>query len=165
MVQVKNLNQYKIGDQVWWFDQYDNLRNGEIFGIKTDTKKGDYAEIREEIGTSGAMLSKCWPTREDCLAAEETRSKQQAIEYAESIKDVNDLVQFLFDHETTGEFREFDAIEAARKRAKDLLGYEIDDGLIRFDEEPTIVERQTAEDDFAQAVANMPIPPSAEADL
>lgn len=54
--------------------------------------------------------------------AEERRAAAQKTEYIESIKDVNDLVQFLFDHDVSGEDHDYEAEAAARERAKDLLG-------------------------------------------
>lgn len=57
-----------------------------------------------------------------CQNAEERRAAAQKTEYIESIKDVNDLVQFLFDHDVSGEDHDYEAEAAARERAKDLLG-------------------------------------------
>ena len=125
MANIENNNQYKVGDKVWWFDSWDNLRWGIIYEIVNN-----HALIHENGKTgiqTGAALVKCWPTKEECLEAERRKDAAQKAEYIEGIKDVKDLVQFLFDHDTTGEFRDYAAIDAAKERAKDLLGFEIKD--------------------------------------
>ena len=45
--------------------------------------------------------------------------------YRTSIKDVRDLVKFLFTHDVHSEFRDYEAEVAARKRAKELLDLDI----------------------------------------
>ena len=93
MVEIKNENcsEFKIGDKVWWYDSWGTLQNGKISEFK-----GEYVAIKTGVHA-------------------------QKAEYIESIKDVNDLVQFLFDHDVSGEDHDCEAEEAARERAKDLL--------------------------------------------
>lgn len=122
MVEIKNenYNEFKIGDKVWWYDSWGIIQNGKISEFK-----GEYAGIKMGVHggiSTGAKLSECWPTKEACQNAEERRATAQKTEYIESIKDVNDLVQFLFDHDVSGEDHNYEAEAAARERAKDLLG-------------------------------------------
>lgn len=121
MVEIKNENcsEFKIGDKVWWYDSWGTLQNGKISEFK-----GEYVAIKTGVHggiSTGAKLSECWPTKEACQNANKRRAAAQKAEYIESIKDVNDLVQFLFDHDVSGEDHDCEAEEAARERAKDLL--------------------------------------------
>lgn len=130
-IEIKNNNKFKIGDTVWWFDNWGTLRTGEIYDIsdeKIRDKVTTYARIYEdgEKGVcTGAKLSDCWPTKQACLDADKRRSEAQVKEYKESITDVNDLVKFLFDNDVRSENRDYDARKAAKERARELLGYEI----------------------------------------
>lgn len=132
MVKIENTNKFQVGDKVWWFDAWGNMRWGIIYNIvdgkRGDTLIGKMACIHEEGKTgihTGACLSDCWPSEEACLEAEERRVKEQIREYKESITNVKDLVRFLFEHQVTGEDMNYDAKAAASQRAKELLGLEI----------------------------------------
>lgn len=128
MVEIKNNNKYEIGDWVWWFDPWDNLKKGIIYGIIEVTYGEDtdnptqvkHAKIYEDghIGSStGARLSICWPSKEACIEAEKERSKAQVEEYKAGIEDVKDLVKFLFDYDVRSEYRDLDAVKAATEKA------------------------------------------------
>lgn len=123
MVQIKNenANKFEIGDEVWWFDAWGNLRNGKIHA-RIDKER----VLVKTIGTEGVKLCHCWPNKDACLNAERRREKAQKAEYIESVKDVNDLVIFLFEHNVVGEDHDYDAEYAARKIAKELLGIDFD---------------------------------------
>lgn len=125
MIEIKNPNKYKVNDKVWWFDAYDTLRNGVIYEIR-DTHALIYEDGKKGLKT-GAKLSDCWPTKDECLAAENHRSALQRVAYKESIKNVSDLVKFLFKHDVHSEFRDYDAAAAAKERAKELLNLDIAD--------------------------------------
>lgn len=129
------LRQFSVGDKVWWFDSWGNLRWGVIYEIKDEQVRRRRETCRValiyEEGKKGchfgAKLSECWPTKEECLEAERRRSIAQKAEYKESIKDVKDLVQFLFEYDVNGEDHDYDAESAAKERAKELLGLEFQD--------------------------------------
>ena len=117
MVKIENNNKFNVGDEVWWFDSWGNLQNGKIYEFT-----GEYAGIKQgKTGgiSTGAKLCDCWPTKEECLKAEKRRAIAQTAEYIKSIKDVNDLVLFLFKHDVSGEDHDYEAEEAAKERAKD----------------------------------------------
>lgn len=125
MVKVENNNRYNVGDKVWWFDAWDTLRWGMIYEFK-----GDMAGIHEEGKAgiqTGAHLADCWPTKEECLDAANRRAELQKDEYRKEIKDVGGLVKFLFGHDTTSEFRDYEAVAVAKEKAAELLGLELED--------------------------------------
>lgn len=84
--------------------------------------------MKEERGglVTGAKLCECWPNKEECLNAESRRAELQKAEYKESIKDVNNLVKFLFDKDVHSENRDYEAAAAAKERAKELLNIDVD---------------------------------------
>lgn len=130
MVKIENKNQYKVGDTVWWFDIYGNLRWGGSYSrsqTATSAKNPSlflriYEEGKIAIST-GAKAEICWPTKEDCLKAEEKRAEEQTREYEESIKNVTDLVRFLYEHDVRSESRDNDAQAAAIKKGKGTSGH------------------------------------------
>lgn len=124
MIKIKNPNEYKVTDTVWWFDAYGTLRKGVIYEIG-DTHVLIYENGKKGVKT-GAKLSDCWPTKDACLAAENQRSALQRTAYKESIRTVSDLVAFLFKHDVHSEFRDYDAAAAAKERAKELLNLAIE---------------------------------------
>ena len=81
-----------------------------------------YEEGKIAIST-GAKAEICWPTKEDCLKAEEKRAEEQTREYEESIKNVTDLVRFLYEHDVRSESRDNDAQAAAIKKGKGTSGH------------------------------------------
>lgn len=117
------MKKFKIGDRVWWYDPYGTLRWGIIYDIKDG-----HAAIHEEGKTgsqTGAPLDRCHATKDDCIRAETDRITAQTEAYQTSIKDVRDLVKFLFTHDVHSEFRDYEAEVAARKRAKELLDLDV----------------------------------------
>lgn len=124
MVKIENKNKYEIGDKVWWFDSWGNLRWGVIYNFV----KGHAAiyENGRQGSHTGAMVEDCWPSKDECLRAEAQRSELQVAEYKESIISVEDLVKFLFEQDVNGEDYDYDARRAAAERAKELLGLDIE---------------------------------------
>lgn len=120
MVVIENKNTYKIGDNVWWFDAYRNLQNGIIYDYyPTD----NFAAIKQGINGgihTGAKISDCWPTKDECLKAENRRAKAQKQEYKDSINTVEDLIRFLYTHDVQSEYRDYDAKAAVEERAAEL---------------------------------------------
>ena len=146
MATIENNNTYNVGDKVWWFDAYGTMRNGNIYEIRPEEghNKVPVALIYENGKPglqTGAMLEDCWPSEQACIEAEQMRAEAQKAEYKESIKDVNDLVKFMFEHDVVSEYKDYDALAAAKERANELLGLDIDNA---------------AEDDFTQAVGSIP---------
>lgn len=118
MIKIVNKNEFKVGDKVWYFDAWGNLQNGVIYEIVDDhakTKEGLHGGV-----LAGAKLDKCWPSKEDCLYAENCRAVVQKAEYKESIKSVEDLVRFLYQNDVNSEYRDEEARKAAKERAEEL---------------------------------------------
>lgn len=137
MARIKNKNTYKIGDIVWWFDQWSCLRHGEIYEMGTETvgklAPVKYAKIHERddqerrAGSTGAKLSDCWPSKEACLDAARRKAELETKEYLDSIKTVDDLVRFMYHADINSEFPNCEAKTAIQAKAKELLGIELTD--------------------------------------
>lgn len=118
MVRIENKNEYKVGDEVWYFDTWGSLRHGiieKIVGDKAATREGKRGGI-----SAGSSLWNCWPTKEACLEAENKRWELQKAEYKESIKSVEDLVRFLYDHDINSEYADYEAREVAKECAAEF---------------------------------------------
>lgn len=116
----RDAKNFKIGDTVHWMDSWGNYQFGTISGfVEGKDAVSIYGEGKKGIST-GALLEKCWETKEALFRAEARRAKEQTRVYAESITTVKELVQFLFDHQVNGEYKDYDAEAAARKRAKEF---------------------------------------------
>lgn len=125
MAKIKNDNEYKIGDNVWWFDAWGNLRNGVIYNF-VESQSGRAAAIHELMengktgASSGALAKNCWPSKEICLAKEKERSQAQVMEYKASIQSVHDLVKFMYVTTISGEDPDYDARRAVEERSAEL---------------------------------------------
>lgn len=119
MVKIENNNKFKVGDHVWYFDYYGNLRDGEIYEI-TDAGMACTREGKRGGVTAGTELENCWPSKEACLEAEQKRCKLQVEEYKRSIRSVEDLVRFLWKNDINSECPDYEAKRAAKERAADF---------------------------------------------
>lgn len=116
----KDAKNFKIGDIVHWIDSWGNFQYGTISGfVEGKEAVTIYGEGKKGIST-GALLEKCWETKDDLYRSEARRAKEQTRVYAKSITTVVELVQFLFNHQVCGEYKDYDAEAAARQKAKEF---------------------------------------------
>lgn len=129
MEKIKVLNEdiqnFRDGDDVWWLDRVGNVIKGTIRGNGRTAQAVFHYPGGAMVTLSGSELKECWPTRRDCHIAEASRCRQQAKAYGNSITDVESLVRFLWEKAKDGSLDD-DAEEAARRRARALLGIELD---------------------------------------
>ncbi len=134
LVKVENNNEYSIGDEVWWINPKGEYLHGVITDFDVMTVCGEnvmagYIHLAEECAFPkcymNIRLSICWPSKEECMRAQARQMKLQTEEYKKSIETVEDLVRFLFTHDCYSEDHDYDAEEAARISAKELLGIDL----------------------------------------
>jgi hypothetical protein len=121
---------FGIGDHVW----FNNMWVGPVSGVITAFEETDdhkeYAEIHwDDGGTSGALLADgIYPDEESIIKANSIKNDKTVAAYKESIKDVSDLVRFMYNKAvcTAEEYTDWEARQAARERAKELLGIDLD---------------------------------------
>lgn len=132
---MANTNKYKFnkGDTVWFFAPYDVLSCGVITGFTKSEQNGrTYAAINGTNGTVGCMhakLDECHATKQECIDAKRDKNEKEQESLREGIRDVNDLVRFMYDNciACADEYTDWNARAAARSRAKELLGIELGD--------------------------------------
>lgn len=118
-----------IGQEVWFQDHYGNVCSGMV---KTIVAAGSFAEVggtKGTIGSYGVKTSDCFETKESLLDSMRKKSADTIKAYCQQITDVNELVRFMYNNPATrcaGEYADWDAIEAVRIRAKELLDIDLE---------------------------------------
>lgn len=111
---------------MWYRNAYITAGEATVIGFETSDKGIAYA-ILCDGGTFGVKLSDIFATEEELLTDSEKRFEESVSSMKASIRDVNDLVRFMYNHTIHGaeEYTEEDARQAVRERAKELLGIEL----------------------------------------
>lgn len=130
-----NTVKFKAGDHVWFEQTWAGPTSGTIIEIvHTKDRRTNEPETWARIhadngGDTGAKIDKIWATKDACLAALKAAEEATVSKYKASIKDVKDLIQFMYDNNvaTAEEYTDWEARRAARERAKELLGINLDD--------------------------------------
>lgn len=124
---------FKVGDHVWFDQCWVGLTSGTITSIEeienrnTGTKTV-FARIHaDDGGDSGAKIDRLWKTKEEGIEAMRAETEAMVKRYKDSIKDVKDLVQFMYDETVSSaeEYTNWEARWAVRERAKELLGIDL----------------------------------------
>lgn len=119
------------GTGVYWIDSYYNLQMGVAGKTVMENVRGEeipYLRIRQgkNLGAStGAKLEDCYFTKEECLAAENKRFAAKVAEYRKEINTVEELAQFMYDHNLNTEFPDLEARQAAHESGKELMGLDL----------------------------------------
>ena len=124
----------KVGQEVWFKATYADVNSGVVTEIREHVKtpKGEEIHVmlngtRDTIGSMGARIKDCYPTKEALLDGVKAESDSKIEKYCESIQTVEDLVRFCYDHNMHAEeYTDWEAQKAAQIRAKELLGIDID---------------------------------------
>ena len=129
----KNLN---IGDHVWFNQPWVGPSAGIITAFERaepTTSHGipvDYTKIQlDNGGTTGALLTNIYASREELLEANRKASAKQIAYCKKQMPDIEGLVRFMFDNAVSpdaGEYTDWDARQAVKERAKELLGIDLD---------------------------------------
>lgn len=126
---------FKIGDHVWFDQTWVGLTGGTI----TDIEEFENPRTKEMLiwarihaddgGDTGAKIDRIWATKEEGRNAMKAESDAAIKKYKDSIKDVNDLVRFMYDNTVSSaeEYTNWEARRAVRERTKELLGVDLGD--------------------------------------
>lgn len=108
-----------IGNKVFTSDQ-----DRVVSGIITECIDKETVRIHFDApyyGTAGRFIKDCYSTEEECKAAIEQTSKENFEYCYNSIKDVNDLINFALNNNISqSEYTDYNARNAYIKRAKEL---------------------------------------------
>lgn len=125
---------FGIGDKVWWFDSWDVLRNGNIYGIKGVSNSRVPGEIEPHAliyengnpGTSmGTALSNCYATKKECIDARTAQLEAECDKIREL--DIKGLVTYLYDN-MDRTVNNFD--DTIRDRVQNLFGFDPETGEV-----------------------------------
>lgn len=122
---MMNKNEVKIGDKIWFQEQWTER---VIYGIVTKiSDKGVYLDgvIHDDnsfIGSSGAIWENAYKTKDDAIKSVREKDERQVAEYKAMMPDIKGLVQFALDYNTCRceEYTDECAIRAYTERAKEL---------------------------------------------
>lgn len=111
---------------MWYRNAYITAGEATVIGFETSDKGVAYA-ILCDGGTFGVKFSDIFAIEEELLTDSEKRFEESMSSMKASIRDVNDLVRFMYNHTIHGaeEYTEEDARQAVRERDKELLGIEL----------------------------------------
>lgn len=124
-----------IGQTVFFEEHWSkNIIKGEISAIHDDGARVKCECIVDENGnatysfpgTCGGRWENLYPTAADAYAGKEKKLQDKTAQYEKEITDIESLIQFALNHPLCAEeYTDHAAIEAYKRRSKDLLGIEL----------------------------------------
>lgn len=117
-----------VGKEVWFRSTLNDVNSGIIMCVKGEAHAQIWTTGRKHNITTHAHANDIYETKDDLLAANHERFLSQISTYKREITDIVTLVKFCYDHPVAerGDQVDYAARAAARERAKELLGVEID---------------------------------------
>ena len=125
----------RVEQKVWFLEHWSNCIHsakitalGETEVSVRDPKKYPYAEIKwDDGGNSNRLLRDLYSSREELQKEIKKAEEKKISEIKSKIKDVNDLVAFMYDHcvASAEEYTDWTARRAVKEIAKEMLGLEL----------------------------------------
>lgn len=125
----------KIGQKVWFLEPWSHcIHSAKITAIGEtevsvrDPEKHPYAEVKwDDGGNSSHLLKNLYTSREELQNEIKKAEEKRIAEIKDSIKDVNDLVTFMYNHcvASAEEYTDLTARRAVKEIAKGMLGLEL----------------------------------------
>ena len=127
------MKNFEIGQKVWFLEPWSKMpKSATIVSFETikPDKERTVAKLHlDEGGTNSMLVDNLYSTKEELLCAEKEKSRKRIEKFKEEIKDVKDLIQFMFDNVvSTGaeEYADWDARTAVIERSKELLNIDLE---------------------------------------
>ena len=131
------MKNFEIGQKVWFSEPWSKMpKNATIVSFETIEPDKVYKFERkvaklhwDEGGINSMLVDNLYSTKEEVLCAEKEKSRKRIEKFKEEIKDVKDLIQFMFDNVvSTGaeEYVDWDARTAVIERSKELLNIDFE---------------------------------------
>ena len=114
----------EVGDTVW------TLLSNDIVLATVIEKYPDHIRVSAPCyDDQDCDLDQVFLTKEGCLEFAKSQSEDIISDYKQQISSVNDLIQFMYNQNVArfNKWTNWEACEAARQRAKELLGVELKD--------------------------------------
>lgn len=118
------MNNIEIGDTVW------TLLSNDIVLATVIEKYPDHVRVSAPCyDDQDCDYDQVFHTEEGCLAFARDQSEDIISDYKQQISSVTDLIQFMYDNNVDryNKWTNWQACEAARQRARELLGMELKD--------------------------------------
>lgn len=124
-----------IGQTVFFEEHWsNNIIKGTISEINDDGARVECECIVDKAGhnrdsfpgTCGGRWENFYPTAGDAYAGREKKLQDKTAQYEKEITDVESLIKFALNHPLCAEeYTDYAAIEAYKRRSRDLLGIEL----------------------------------------
>lgn len=107
-----------VGDTVWFAGSW--ITKAKIMEID---ETNNVANLKTPIGTCWQPMDILYHSEQECRDAEKAEETRIRNEYRKKINSIDDLVIFLFNHDTNdSEFMDYNARAVAIEKASELLG-------------------------------------------
>lgn len=128
---------FKVGDKVWFWDfGTDQPDSGIVVKIDKCVKPltsdlSPYAKLQidDSIFYCERYFDQLFSTKEEVMSFTRNNRDKYIEGYKSEIKNVNDLIEFMYNHpicKNIGQYTDIDARFAAKEKAKELLGIDLD---------------------------------------
>lgn len=118
----------KIGQRVWFYVEYTGICSGIVEKVMDGPERCVKVDMDgfEIKAIQNVRLERCYPDEESLREALQREHDEKVRAYCDSIKTVENLVMFCYEHNFWAEeYTDYEAAKAARIRAKELLGLEL----------------------------------------
>lgn len=120
---------FKIGDKVWHIgNMWVGLEEVEIDSELMEGHNGIlYYKTKgiTVLGSSGAKVEDLFRTKEEAMAELSRREKREIEKISSEVNSVEDLLNMMFNCMHCEEYTDWNKIEVAKRKAKELLGVEL----------------------------------------
>lgn len=126
---MENNKNFKVGDVVWIWERWSERPVSGIIEKIYSTDSKLLAELGGECGVARRFLDDLFQTKEDLLEFRKEKDKRLVLKYKDQINSIEDLIRFMYDETiSTGacEYTDYCTRTAAREKAKELLGIELE---------------------------------------
>lgn len=120
----RKMEYLEVGDTVW------TLLSNDIVLATVIEKYPDHVRVSAPCyDNQDCGLDQVFLTKEGCLEFAKSQSEDIISDYKQQISSINDLIQFMYNQNVArlNKWTNWEACEAARQRAKELLGVELKD--------------------------------------
>ena len=121
---------FEVGDIIFYYNHWSDLvHEAIIMGIQENARNQLVYHLADLTNGAdcGCLVEDAYLTKEACLMAIQEKSQKQIAEYIEQIQNMEDLIRFLLEHQTSGESADLEARVAAVKKAEEFCGIKFEE--------------------------------------
>lgn len=124
------MSSFKIGDRAWNIGNYwVEIEEVEIASELKEENGIHYYKTKgiTVLGSSGAKVEDLFRTKEEAMTELSRRKKREIEKNSSEINSVQDLLNMMFNCMHCEEYTDWEKIEVAKRKSKELLGVELKD--------------------------------------